>query len=128
MDPISDMLIRIKNAQAAGHETVEMPSSKAKFELGKILKQNGYLESIEKKKAKNKEKIALKLKYNQGVPAIREVKRISRPGCRIYIKSGKIRPIKQGYGAVIISTSKGLMLGSEAKKAKLGGEVICEIW
>ncbi|KKS26264.1 MAG: 30S ribosomal protein S8 [Parcubacteria group bacterium GW2011_GWC2_42_6] len=128
MDSISDMLIRIKNAQQAGHEFVEMPSSKAKFELGKILKQNGYLESVEKKKVKNKERLVLKLKYEQESPAIRGLKRVSRPGCRIYMKNGQIRPIKQGYGLVIVSTSRGLMVGGEAKKNKLGGEIICEIW
>ena len=128
MDPISNMLSAINNAQKVGHEFIEAPFSKVKFELAKILQKANFVESADKAKAAGHEILRLKLKYSDGAPAISGLKRISKPGCRIYIGVEKIRPIKQGYGKIIISTSRGLMLGEAAKRNKLGGEVICEIW
>ena len=128
MDPIADLLIRIKNAQAAGHETLAVPFSKVKLNLLKILENNGLIESLERKGAKNKERIEIKLKYHDNAPAIAGLKRISRPGQRIYLGAKKIRPVKQGYGLMIVSTSQGLMTGLEAKKKKLGGEILCQVW
>ena len=129
MDPISDILTRINNAQKAGHESIEMPASKAKFELAKILQREGFLTSVDEKKGKNnKKKLILQLKYLSGQPAITGIKRISKPGCRIYIAADKIRSVRQGYGRAIISTSRGLMTDKEARKNRLGGEVICEIY
>ncbi len=128
MDPIADLLNRIKNAQKVGHESVEIPFSKAKFELAKILNREGFIVSVEKKGAKNREKLELKLKYNQGIPAIQDLRRVSKPGQRIYASVQKIKPVKQGYGLAIISTSFGLMTDKEARKNKLGGEILCEIW
>ncbi len=128
MDPIADLLVRIKNAQAAGRETAEAPFSNVKMAIVKILQAKGFIESVEKKGVKNKEKLEIKLKYDQGIGAIEGIKRISRPGQRNYSPSLKIKPSKQGYGLMIISTSQGIMSGQEARKKKIGGEVLCEIW
>ncbi len=126
MDPIADLIVKIKNAQKVGHESVETPYSRMKFELLKILERENYLGKIEKKGSKPKEKIVVNLKYNDGTPAIQDLKRISKPGQRAYIQADKIRPVKQGYGLAVISTSRGLMTDKEARKQKLGGEVLFE--
>lgn len=128
MDPISDMLIRIKNAQKAGHPSIEIPFSKLKFALAKILEKEKLISVVEEKGKKSAGRIHIILKYNQGQPAIQDLRRISRPSRRVYLKKENIWPVKQGYGIAIISTSKGLMTGKEARKAGLGGEVICEVW
>lgn len=128
MDPIADMLIRIKNAQKAGHDKVEIPFSRIKFELVKILQKEGILDKVERKGIRAKERLELTLKSEQNVPVIQDLRRVSKPGRRVYLPAGKIRPVKQGYGLAIISTSRGLMTGKEARKNKLGGEVICEVW
>jgi len=128
MDQIADLLVRIKNAQASGHPSVEVPFSKVKMAMAKILEQEGLFGRVEKKGLKSKEKIEIILKYDQGVPVINDLKRISKLGQRIYVSSDKIRAVKQGYGLAIISTSQGLMTDKEAKKKNLGGEVLCQIW
>jgi len=128
MDPIADLLVRIKNAQASGHESVEIPFSKAKLAIAKILEREGFVGQVEKKGLKNKEKIEIILKYDQGAPAISELKRVSKPGQRIYVSGDKIRSVKQGYGLAVISTSRGLMTDKEAKKNKVGGEILCQVW
>ncbi|MBU2037252.1 30S ribosomal protein S8 [Patescibacteria group bacterium] len=128
MDPIADLLVRIKNAQAAGRETTEAPFSNVKMAVVKILAAKSFIEGVEKKGVKNKEKLEIKLKYDQGIGAIAGIKRVSRPGQRRYSSSSKLRPSKQGYGLMIISTSQGIMSGQDAKKKKIGGEVLCEIW
>ena len=128
MDPIADLLVRIKNAQASAHESVQIPFSKAKLAIAKILEREGFVGAVEKKGLKNKEKIEIILKYDQGAPAISELKRVSKPGQRIYISGDKVRSVKQGYGRAIISTSRGLMTDKEAKKNKVGGEILCQVW
>lgn len=128
MDPIADLLVRIKNAQAAGREMVEAPFSNVKIAIAKILQSENFIESVEKKGVKNKEKLEIKLKYDQGIGAISGIKRISRPGQRNYSPSLRIKSSKQGYGLMIISTSQGIMSGKEAKRKKIGGEVLCEVW
>lgn len=127
-DPIADMLNRIKNAQVVGHLTVEMPFSNLKYEIAKILERKGFVEKIEKKGRKAKKTMEIVLKYNDKAPAVLGVKRISKPGQRIYLASSRMKKIKEGYGMAIVSTSQGLMTDREAKKQKLGGEVLCEIW
>jgi len=127
-DPIADMLNRIKNAQVVGHLTVEMPFSNLKYEIAKILEKKGFVEKIEKKGRKAKKTMEIVLKYNDKAPAVLGVKRISKPGQRIYLASSRMKKIKEGYGMAIVSTSQGLMTDREAKKQKLGGEVLCEIW
>jgi small subunit ribosomal protein S8 len=128
MDPISDMLTAIKNAQAVKKETVEVPFSNLKFEIAKILEKNGFVEKVGKKGVKKKKVIEIKLKYENGLPAISGLKRISKPGQRIYLPVKKIRKVKGGYGIAIISTSKGVMTDKEARKLKVGGEILCEVW
>lgn len=128
MDPISDLLIRIKNAQRAGHESAEIPFSKMKLEIARIMEKEGFLGKVDRKGAKPKEKLVVNLRYNQGSPAIQDLKRISKSGQRIYFSADKIRPVKQGYGLAIISTSQGLMTDKEARQKKVGGEMICQIW
>jgi len=127
-DPITDMLNRIRNAQAVLKETVEVPFSNFKYEIAKILEKNGFIEKVEKKGKKTKKIIEITLKYDNKIPAISGLKRISKPGQTIYLGHRKIKRVKGGYGIAIISTSKGLMTDKEARKQKLGGEVICEAW
>lgn len=127
-DPISDMLTRIRNAQAVAHQTVNVPFSKLKLNLAEILKKEGFIEEVFIRGKKVKKIIEIKLKYEKGKPAIRELKRISKPGKRIYQGKNDLRPVRQGYGLMIISTSRGLMTNKEARKKGLGGEVICEMW
>lgn len=128
MDPISDMLISIKNAQAVRHQTVKVPFSNLKYEIAKILERNGFIEKVEKKGKKLTRFIEITLKYTDKIPAISGLKRISKPGQRIYSNRRKIKKVKGGYGIAIISTSKGLMTDKEARRQKIGGEIICEIW
>jgi len=128
MDPISNMLISIKNAQAVGHLTVSVPFSNLKYEIAKILGKEGFIEKVEKKGRGVKKSLEITLKYDGKVPAISDLKRISKPGQRIYLPYKKIKKVRRGLGIAITSTSKGLMTDKEARKQKLGGEVICEIW
>ena len=138
VDPITDMLNRIRNAQAVLKETVEVPFSNLKYEIAKILEKNGFIEKVEKKGKKTKKIIEITLKYlpaealakegDNKIPAISGLKRISKPGQTIYLGHRQIKRVKGGYGIAIISTSKGLMTDKEARKQKIGGEVICEIW
>ncbi len=128
-DPITDMFNRIKNALAAKHTTVEVPFSKIKLKIAEILKKHGFVTDFKRKGRGAKKVIKILLKYNNdGVPAISNLKRISKPGRRIYKKVKEIKKVKDGYGIAIISTPKGLMTDKEARKNKLGGEVLCEIW
>lgn len=127
-DPITDMLNRIRNAQAVLQPTVDIPFSKIKFEICQILVKEGFVKSFEKKGRKNKKFILINLKYKEKMPVISGLKRVSKPGQRIYLSYKKIKRVKGGYGIAIVSTPKGLMTGKEAGKQKSGGEVICEIW
>lgn len=128
-DPITDLFNRIKNAQAVFHSTVFVPFSKFKYEILKILEKKGFIERFETKGRKNKKVLKIILKYDEEKrPMIMDFKRISKPGQRIYQPYQKIKKVKGGQGIAIISTSKGLMTDQEAKKQKIGGEVICEIW
>lgn len=128
-DPIADMLTRIRNAIRAGHSTVEFPASKIKYEIAKILKNSGYAEKVVLVQKKNKkDRIEMELKFDNKVAAIRDLKRVSKPGQRVYANHDKIQKVVGGFGIVIISTSKGLMTGKDARKNKIGGEILCEIW
>ena len=128
MDPIADLLVRIKNAQAAGRETTEAPFSRVKFAIARILETEKFIDKVEKKGTKNNEKLEIKLKYDQGIGAINGIKRVSKPGQRAYAPSAKIKSVKQGYGLAIVSTSRGIMSGQEARKKRIGGEMLCEVW
>lgn len=130
-DPIADFLFRIKNAYLVDKETVEIPYSKMKEKLAEILVKEGFVEKIKiETLSGNKKFKAIKaiLKYENKKPALTHVKRISKPGVRIYAKKDRIPRVLSGLGTVILSTPKGLMVGKEARKRGLGGEMICEIW
>jgi|SRR3989344_2282160 len=127
-DPITDMLNQIKNAQAVGKTEVLIPLSNIKNEISSILTKEGFVGEV-KKTTRGKIKILkISLRYDNDVPALEGFKRISKPGQRIYQGSPEIRKVHGGYGISIISTSKGIMTGKDAKRAKIGGEVICEVW
>lgn len=128
MDPIVDMLNRIRNASAVLHPTVDVPFSNFKYELAKILEKQGFVEKVEKKGKKTKKMIKIALKYEDKKPVIIGLRRISKQGQRVYIPFQKIKRIKGGQGMVIISTTKGLITDKEARRQKLGGEIIAEIW
>lgn len=119
------MLTRIRNAQLAGHKSVGMPLSKIKIEIAGILKREDYVGDFKKTGKGSKKLLEIDLKPSG---TINEIKRISKPGQRFYIKKDKIKTIKSGYGLSVISTSKGLMTNREAREAGLGGEVLLEIW
>lgn len=128
MDSISEMLTSIRNAYAVLKPTVTIPFSNLKYEIAKILERRGFIEKVEKKGKKAKRFLEITLRYENKIPAIAGLKKVSKPGQRIYLPAKKIKRVKGGFGVAIISTSRGLMTDKEAKKQKLGGEVICEIW
>lgn len=128
MDPIVDMLNRIRNAQAVEHPTVDIPFSNLKYNIAKILEKQGFVEKVERRGRKTQKLIKINLKYNDKIPAITGLKRVSKLGKRIYLPKERIKKVMAGFGIAIISTSKGLLTDAEARKHKLGGEVLCEIW
>ncbi|MCR4883140.1 MAG: 30S ribosomal protein S8 [Clostridiales bacterium] len=129
-DPIADMLTRIRNAQVAKHDTVEMPSSKAKKAIAKILLEEGYIKSVDNINDGVQGILKITLKYADGkqTPVIAGLKRISKPGLRVYAKCEEMPKVLGGLGIAIVSTSKGLMTDKEARKNNLGGEVLAYIW
>ena len=126
-DPIADLFSRINNAQARGKASVVVPSSKKKIGLVTLLKEKGYLDSFNVSDSAKPE-IEIKLKYFEGAPVIKELKRISKPGLRQYSDKTEIPEINGGLGIAIVSTNKGLMTDQEAKEAGLGGELICSVF
>ncbi len=133
MSPIANMLIQLKNAQNAGHERVVLPFSKLKANIAVILKEKGFISEIDKKKKKSKkselEYLDIALNYGKEPKgAIHGIQMVSKPSRRVYVKKTELLPVLSGYGISIVSTSKGLMAGDDARKASLGGELICKIW
>lgn len=127
-DPIADMIIRIKNALAAGHKDLLLPHSKLKMAIAKLLKEFNYVEDFRAVEDGQFKQIKLALKYVGKSPVISGVKRISKPGRRIYKGSADLPRTLNGYGLTIVSTNKGIMDGKTARKSNLGGEVLCQIW
>ena len=123
-DPIADMLTRIRNAHLALHKEVSVPRSKMKEAIAAILKQEGYVEDV----AVEDRSITIQLKYHQGKPAILGLKRMSKPGRRVYVNFRGIPRVQYGLGICILSTSHGVLDGLSAQEAKVGGELLCEIW
>jgi small subunit ribosomal protein S8 len=123
-DPIADMLTRIRNGQSAGKKVVSMPSSKLKVSIAQVLKTEGYIADL-KKSGDTKPELSIELKYHQGKPVIDMIKRVSRPGLRIYKKSDELPRVLDGLGVAIVSTSKGVMTDRAARKQGHGGEVLC---
>lgn len=128
-DPIADAFTTIRNAQLAQKPKVCLPYSKTKLAIAKLLNKFGFVGSIDKKGRGDKKTLEMILRYNEdGQARIHEIKRGSKPGCRIYLSAKQIRPFKAGRGIRIISTSQGLMSGQEAQKKGIGGELIGQIW
>jgi small subunit ribosomal protein S8 len=134
LDPIAEMLTRIRNAQSAGHEKVSIRASKIKYTIAQILEREGFVSRVEKESSEDgRDMVSIWFKYTQvsptkKVPAISEITRVSKQGCRIYVKHHDVRKVKNGYGISIISTSKGIMTGRDAYRQGLGGEYICKVW
>lgn len=128
MDIISNMIISIKNAGNSGHESVSMPHSKLKESIANVLKKERFIKNVEMRETKGKKNLFIELFIENRIPKIKGVQRLSKPSKRIYKKSSEIRLVKSGYGAVILSTPAGVMSGRDARKAKLGGEVLFNIW
>ena len=128
-DPVGDMITRIRNAQMRALSNVMIPSSKFREKILEVLKQEGYISNYKlSPDKKNKSSLIVDLKYNNGLPVIREIKRVSKPGRRVYSRAVSIPKIKNGLGVAILSTSKGVMSDSEAIKNNLGGEIICRVF
>ena len=128
-DPIADMLTRIRNANAMKYKEVAMPVSKTKMEIARILKDEGFIEDYKVRNDKTVKSLVLTLKYtNKKERVITGLKRISKPGLRVYTKSTDVPKVLNGFGIAIISTSKGIMTDKEARKESLGGEVMAYIW
>ena len=127
-DPIADMLTRIRNALTAKHETVEIPASKMKKAIAEILLNEGYISNVEMKEDGVQGSILVTLKYSKEGNVISGLKRISKPGLRVYAKSNEIPKVLNGLGIAILSTSKGIMTDKEARANNLGGEVLAFVW
>lgn len=127
-DPISDMLTRIRNASAVHKPQATASYSQSKFAVAKILQSEGYLRQVDVTGEGTYKQLILTLKYTGKLPAITHIKRISKPGQRVYRKAEELRPVLSGRGFSIVSTSNGMMTNNEARSRRLGGEVICEIY
>ena len=128
-DPIGDMITRIRNAQLRALNNVTIPSSKFRARVLDVLKSEGYISNYKPlSDPKNKESLLVDLKYNNGLPVIKEIKRVSRPGRRIYAKADSIARIQNGLGLAIVSTSKGIMSDTDARTKNIGGEIICRVF
>ena len=126
-DPIADMLTRIRNGQMAGHANVVMPSSKVKAAIAKVLETEGYISAFSINENEGKFELSVDLKYFEGKPVIEMVKRVSRPGLRVYKNKDELPKVIGGLGTAVISTSKGIMTDRDARQAGIGGEVVCYV-
>jgi small subunit ribosomal protein S8 len=128
-DPIADMLTRVRNALKARHAKVDVPSSKLKLEIARILKDEGYILNFKLVEEGAAKLIRIYLKYaGDEHPVISEIHRVSRPGCRVYVAKDEVPRVLGGLGINILTTSRGVMTGSAARKAGVGGELLCQIW
>ena len=128
MDPIADLITRIKNAGAVGKTSVIMPYSKFKFAVAKMLCEEGYIASVDRKGRKHGKVIEIGLAYENEQPKIRDIKRLSKLSQRIYMGVRDMKPIRQGYGDLVLSTPKGIMTAKKARKERVGGEALFTIW
>lgn len=126
-DPISDLIIRIQNASRAKKDVVTLPYSNLKHAVAQVLEQEGYIANIDKKSTKEG-KLSLTLAYKNGTPVVTGVKRISKPSRRMYVGVHEIKPVKRGYGLLVLSTPAGVMSGKQARTKHVGGEPLFEIW
>ena len=127
-DPIGDMFARIKNAHLRNYKKIELPTSNFKTKIAQVLKNEGYIIDFKVTNEKNKSKLEINLKYNSGNPVIQVIERISKPGRRIFSSAESLPKINNGLGIAIISTPKGVMTDGDARKQKVGGEIICKVF
>lgn len=127
-DPIGDFIIRIKNAVMAKHDTIVVPYSRLREALANILKNEGYVSDVSVDKTKPFPELVLSLKYVGKLPAVTDVRRMSKPGRRLYAPANKIPKALGGYGITILSTNKGVLTDADARKQNVGGELLCQIW
>ncbi|MFY9746841.1 MAG: 30S ribosomal protein S8 [Acidobacteriaceae bacterium] len=128
-DPVADFLTRIRNSIRARHQKLDVPASKLKAEIARILKEEGYISNFKTTEENGRAVLRVYLKYGaNNEAAIRDLERVSRPGCRVYIGRGEIRRVQGGLGISIMTTPKGVMTGRQARREGVGGEVLCEIW
>jgi len=127
-DPIGDMIARIKNAQIRSHKIVELPSSNFKVKISEILKSEGFIVDYKVSSELNKSKLLINLKYHSGNPVISTIERVSKPGRRIFSSAESLPKINNGLGIAIVSTPKGVMTDIDARKQKVGGEIICKVF
>ena len=127
-DPIADMLTRIRNAIMVRHDSVEIPASKMKVAIAKILKEEGFIDNFELVKGKISRNIKIHLRYTEkNIPVVSTLERVSKPGLRVYVDRGEIPRLAGGLGVAIISTSKGVMSGQQARRQGIGGELLCYV-
>ncbi len=128
-DPIADLLTRVRNAIQARHATVDVPASRLKIEICRVLLEQGFVGNFEVSEEPVPGLIRITLKYlSDGAPVLHGLRRVSKPSLRVYRGSGDIKPVRSGLGISIITTSKGVMTGKNAQQQKLGGEILCEVW
>ena len=127
-DPIGDMIARVKNAQARNHKKVELPSSNFKSKIADILKNEGFIKDFKVLNEQNKNILSLELKYHSGNPVISNFERVSKPGRRIFSSADSLPKINNGLGIAILSTPKGVMTDIDARKQRVGGEIICKVF
>ena len=128
VDPIADMLTRIRNAQRVQKPSLEVPFSKLKFEIARVLLKEGFLKEAEQRGRKGRKVLEITLQYEDKIPMIAGLKKVSKPGQRIYVSSRELLKAKREGGTLLVSTSKGIMTDREARKTQVGGEIICEVW
>jgi len=128
-DPISDLLNRLRNGMRAGHERVDVPASRLKEDLLRVLSEEGYVASYRRVEEKGRPVLRVVLKYDgEGEPIVNGLERVSRPGRRVYAPAKEIPEVLGGLGVAIVSTSKGILTGQQAREARLGGEILCNVW
>ena len=128
-DPIADLLTRMRNAFLAKHDRLDVPHSKLKLSLCGLLKEEGFIEDFEMVEEPPQNTIRIYLRYNsEGVPAAQLLRRVSKPGRRVYRGADEIKPVLNGLGVAIVSTSKGLLTDAQARQQRVGGEILCELW
>jgi small subunit ribosomal protein S8 len=128
-DPIADLLTRIRNAQIAKHDRLDIPVSRLKVEIAKLLKDEGFIKNFREIEAVPQGTLRIFLRYStEGVPAISHLQRVSKPGRRVYRKAEEIQPVRNGLGIGIVSTSQGLLTDAQARERRVGGELLCQIW
>ena len=127
-DPVADFLARIRNAIPARHQKMDVPASKLKAEIARILKEEGYISNYKVQDEEGKLVLRVYLKYGGAEAAIRDLARISRPGCRVYVGRDEIKRVQGGLGISILTTPKGVMTGRQARREGVGGELLCEVW